>query len=91
MAFPVVLHEYRAFAHHLEVGPFPSDYFFLSVPGPFFRNDEELGLSREVVYLFKNNILQFTCFILHVQDCGYYPLGLDEPPDYIEFCVVPLF
>ena len=50
--FPIVLHEEGAFANRLEVGPSPSDFIFPSVPGPLWRDDEELVRSREVVDVF---------------------------------------
>ena len=52
-------------------------------------NDEELRRSREVVELFKNNIVKFTCIVLQVQDNGAYPIGIDEPPNAIDFCITP--
>ena len=48
--FPIVPHKDGVFAHHLEVGPFPSDFIFPSFPGPFLRADEEFGRPREVLY-----------------------------------------
>ena len=54
------------FAHHLEVGPFPSDFIFLFVLVPFLRDDEEPGRSREIVDLFKSNIVKFICIVLQV-------------------------
>ena len=90
MWLPVVPHEYKAFSHNLEVGPFPSYFVFPSVPGPFWRADKKLGSSREVVDLFKDNIANFTCVIFQVQDCVTYPLGIDEPPDAIGFYISPL-
>ena len=49
MGFPGVPCEGGAFDHCLEIGPFPSKFIFPSVLGPFFRADEELGHSREVL------------------------------------------
>ena len=49
MGFPVVPNKDRAIYHHLKVGPFPSDFIFPYVPGPFWRADEELGRPREGV------------------------------------------
>ena len=37
------------FAHHLELGPSPSDFIFPSILGPFLRSEEEIGNSRELV------------------------------------------
>ena len=66
--FTVVPHEDRAFSHHLEVGPFSSDFILYYDPGPFLRTNEELGRSREVLDLFKSKVVLFTCSILQVQD-----------------------
>ena len=90
MGFHGVAHKYRSFAHHLEVGPFPSDFIFPSVPGPFLRADEDLGRSMEVVDIFKYKIVKFTCVIFRVQDDGVYTLWLDDPPDSIDVYIVPL-
>ena len=89
LVFPVFSHKDRAFSHHLEVGPFPSDFIFSSVPGPFLRSDEELGRSREAVDLFKSKVVKLTCVILQVQYDATYPLGLDYPPNSIDFCIFP--
>ena len=89
LGFHVVPYEYRAFPHHLEVCPFPSDFILSSVPGQFLRADEELGRSREVVDLFKNNVVKFNYGAFQVQDDVAYPLGLDEPPNAIDFCIFP--
>ena len=47
--FYVVSHKDRAFSHHLEVGPLPSNFICSSGLGPFLRDDEVLGSSKEVV------------------------------------------
>ena len=39
LLFHVVPREDRSFAHHFEVGTFPSEFIFSSVPGPFLRGD----------------------------------------------------
>ena len=49
LGFNIVTNEDGSFAHNLEVGPFPSEFILLSVPGPFLMSDEDLGRSREVV------------------------------------------
>ena len=49
LGFPVVPQKGGLFAHHHKVGPFPYDFIFPSILGPFLRADEELGSSREVV------------------------------------------
>ena len=53
LVFTIVPHGYGAFAHHLEVGPFPYNFILSSVPGPFLRDDEKIGRSREVVEVLK--------------------------------------
>ena len=88
LQFPVVTHEDRAFAHYLEVGPFPSNFVFSSVLGPFVRADEELGRSGEVVDLFESKVMNLTRVIFHVQEDGVYPLRINDPPNNIDFCIV---
>ena len=41
--------------------------------------------------MFKNKSVEFTCVILQFQGDGAYPLGLDDPLDVIDFCIIPLF
>ena len=53
MVFIVVPNKEGAHTHHLEVGPLPSEFFFTSVPGPFFSADEEIGHSRKLIEVFK--------------------------------------
>ena len=89
--FTVVPHKDGAFAHNFEVDPFPYEFNFHSVPGPFLRADEELGWSWEAVDVFENNIVKLTCVILQVQGGGAYTLGIDESPDAVDFRIVPLF
>ena len=81
LGYTVVPHEDGVFAHHLEIGPFPSDFFLPSVPGPGLRIYEEIRHSREVIGVFENYIVEFTCVIFQVQVNGAYPLGFDDPPD----------
>ena len=83
MLITVFPHEDRALAHHLEVGPFSSNFIFSSVPGPL--GWELQGSGR----LVKNNIVYFTCVVFQIQDNGAYPLGIDDPPDAIDFYIVP--
>ena len=52
------------------------------------RTDEDLGLSGKVVDLFEGNVANFTRVIFQVQDDGAYPLGLNDPPNDIGFCIV---
>ena len=49
LRFTVFLHEEGAFAHHLEVCPFPSDFIPSSFLGTFLKADEELENFRKVV------------------------------------------
>ena len=49
LVFPVVPHKYGELVHHLGICPFPDNFDFYYVPGPFLRDDEELGCPREVV------------------------------------------
>ena len=60
------------------------------MPRPFLRDDGELGCSREVVDVFKDNIVKFNCVVFQVQGFGACPLGLDDTPDDIDFCISPL-
>ena len=55
------------------------------------RADEELGRSREVVDVFKNEVMEFTCVLFLVQDDGTYSIGLDDSPDTIDLCIIPPF
>ena len=57
--FPLVPHKDVVNCHHLEVGPFPANFGFLSVPGPFMRAYEEHGFSREVVDILYINVVNF--------------------------------
>ena len=91
MLFPIVPHEDKAFCRHFEVGPFHSDFILSSVLGPFLRADEDLGRSREVQYLFKIKVVKFTCVNLQFQDNGACLLCFDDPPNAIDFCIVPFF
>ena len=56
LGFNVVPHEDEEFNHHLEVCPFPFEFILPSVPVPFWRDDEELDRSREVVDVKKNDM-----------------------------------
>ena len=81
----------RAFYHHLEVVTFFSDFVFSFVPGPFLRADEDLGRYMEVVDFFESKVVNLTHFIFQVQDGGAYPLGINEPPDSIDFSIIIFF
>ena len=89
--FPVIPHKGRAFSHHLDVGPFPSDFFFSSVLGPFMRADENLGRSREVLDLLKSKVVKFSCVVFQVQEDSAYFLGIDDIPNAIGLCIIHFF
>ena len=91
LLFPVVPHKDRALPNHLEVGSFYLEFVLSSILGHFLRADEELGRSREVVDIFESKVLNFSHVIFQVQDDGEYPLGINEPPDSIEFCIIIIF
>ena len=91
LSFTVVPHKDRAFSHHLEVGPFPSDFFFSSVLGPFLRAGEEIGSSGEVVDLFEIKVVDLTRVIFQVQYNSAYPPGFNDPPNAIDFCIFLFF
>ena len=65
---------------HLGVGPFPYDFVFSSILGLFPRAEED--------YLFESKVVNLIRFIFQVQDNGAYPLGLNDPPNSIDFCIV---
>ena len=88
LLFPVVPHEDREFSHHLELGPFYSDFFLSSVLVPFLRADEELGRSGGVVELFEIKVVNLTRVIFQVQEYGAYPLGINYTPNAIDFCLI---
>ena len=88
LLFTVVPQKYRAFSHHLEVGPFPSKFFFSSILGPFMRADEELGIYKEVLYLFEIKVVNFTRVVYQVQDDGAYSLGNNYTPNAIDLCIL---
>ena len=79
------------FYHNLEVGILPSYFLFSFVLGPFMRTDGELGSSREVIYLFRSKVVEFTCVDFQVQENGAYPLCFYDPPNDIDFCIIPFF
>ena len=90
--FSVVSHEDGAFSHHLEVGTFSFNFIFTCIPGIFKRDDEELGIYREVVDVFLYVIVDFYSFIFQVQGERAYYLGIDDTPDTIYLvviCIVP--
>ena len=80
LVFTVIPHEDRAFPHHHEVVTYPSNFIFPYVLVPLLRADEELGSPRELVDVFKNEIVDFFCVIFQVQGNGAYPLGIYDPP-----------
>ena len=89
LGFPVLPHKDGELSHHLEVGPFSVNLGLPSVTGPFLGADEELGRPREVVHIFEIDIMNFSCVVFHVQDNFYCPLGFDDTPNAVYFCIVP--
>ena len=87
LGFPVVPHNSGVLAHHIESWPFPYNFGLSSVLVPFLRADEYLGRPREVVDIFEVDIVKFSCIVLKVQDDGAYPLGFEEPPNAVDFCI----
>ena len=85
--FPVIPHEGRTFSHHLDVGPFPPEFFFSSALGPFMRANEKLGRSGEVFDLFESKVVNLTRVIFQVQDDGAYSLGINDPTNAIDLCI----
>ena len=51
---------------------------------------KELGRSKELLDVFKDNIVNFTYVVFQFQDKGDYPLELDETPNVIDFCIISL-
>ena len=76
--------------HHLEVGPFYPKFILSSIPGPFLRDDEELGHYREAVDLLKSKVVKFICIIFQVQYDSAYTLGIDDTPNVIVVCTISL-
>ena len=89
LGFPIVPHKYGVLAHHLEVGTFPSDFRLPSVTGLFLRAHEELVCIWELVDAFKTEIVYLTSIIIQVQGDGAFTLGIDNPPDVIDLCIIP--
>ena len=89
--FSVVPHKDRAFARHLELSPFPSDFILSYLQSPFLRADEDIGRSREVVDLFTSNTVKLTCVLFQVHYKRAFPLGIYDYPNGIYFCIVPFF
>ena len=86
---PVVSHEGVALAHHLEVGPFTTNFGPPSFLGQFLRSDGDLGSRRELVDIFEVEIVSFTRIVLQVQDDGAYPLGFYDTPDSVDIRIIP--
>ena len=91
LLFTVVPHKDRAFYHHLEVGPFPSNFVLSSFLGQFMRAGEELGRSEELLDLFESKFVNLTREIFQVQDNGVNPLWLYDSPDVIDLCIILFF
>ena len=87
--FSVVPHKYVELDHHLEVGPFSYNFWFLPVSSPFLRDDEDLGRPWEVVEIFEVEIVDFSCIIFQVQDNGTVPLGFGEPCNAVDLHIFP--
>ena len=87
--FPIIPPKDGAFAHHIEVGPFLTNFISPSVPGPFLRASKEIGRSRKLLDVFKYKIMKFTCVIFQVQDGNAYILGLDDIPMILTFLFSP--
>ena len=88
--FSVVPHKYRALVHHIEVGPFSSNFIFLSALGKFLSADNELDFPMEVVDIILNDIVDFICVLFQVQGDGTYQLWIDESSDAVDFFMDPL-
>ena len=46
LEFPVVPNKCGVLSRHLEMGPFPVNFRFPSIPGPFIVADKEFGHPR---------------------------------------------
>ena len=85
LIFPVVFHMDGTLTHYIEVGPFPDNFAISSVPGPFLRSYEDRGCPREVVIY----TVIFLFVLFRFQYNFSYPLVFDEPPNDVDFCIVP--
>ena len=81
LVFSVVRHKDGTLAHHLWVGPLLVNFGFHYVTDQFLRADEYLGCTRELLDIFKVEVMKLAFIIFHIQDGGAYPLGFDDPPD----------
>ena len=55
------------------------------------RDAEDIGRRREVVDIVLNEIVYFICVVFHFQGGGSYLLGIYEPPNALDFGIVPHF
>ena len=60
MVFLVVTHKYGVLVHHIEIGPFTSNFGLPSSPSPSLKDNEEIRIPREVVDTFNNWIVNLT-------------------------------
>ena len=89
LGFPTVPHKYGLVSRHLEVCPLPTNFVFPSVLVQFMRADEDLRRPREVVDILEANIVNFSYVIFQVQDDVDYPPSFDDPPNAVDFFIVP--
>ena len=66
LVFTVVILKYGSLARQIEVGTFPYNLGFPSVPLLSLSADEEFGCPKEVVENFKIDIAKFTCVVFQV-------------------------
>ena len=78
-SFPVVPHQDGIIACNVDVGSFPANFVFSSVMGLFLRAVEELGWSRELVYIFKFELVSFSVVLFEFWENCAYTLGLIIP------------
>ena len=63
----IVPHWYGVFYHHFKLGPSMEKLGFPPVAGLFMRDGGYIGCPREVVAIFKINIIYLACITLQVQ------------------------
>ena len=89
LGFIIVTHKDEALSHHLEVGPFPDNFGFTSIPGKFLRYHEALGHPRKVVDIFEIDIVNFSCIFFQAHYDVAYTIGFGDPPDAAKLCISP--
>ena len=87
--YTVVPHKDKTIACHLEIGPLLDNFGFPSANGPFMRDSLELGWSREVVDIFKIDLMKLVYIVFQVQDYIAYPIGFDQPPYAVNLSFIP--